>query len=139
MARTQSTTRRRHLDETYGQSARLVEELEAEENALIDRDVETGLDEADRIRLHRVQSLLRTIHEEKTIREALSEDDPRLAERAADRPPTPARRVVRPQMPSAPGMEEPGDGGPARPSLPPAEDGPPRRLRVVRPSRPQAA
>ena len=70
---------------------------------------------------------------------ALRQCRARLAERAADRPATPSRRVAKPQLPSAPGMEEPGDGGPARPSLPPAEDGPPRRLRVVRPSRPQAA
>ena len=63
--------------------------------------------------------------------------DRRTRELAENRPPVPSRRVPRPQMPSAPGKEEPGDGGPALRPVPPAEGE--RPFVVVRPSRPAPA
>ena len=64
---------------------------------------------------------------------ALRQCRDRLAELAADRPARPSRRVARPRMPSAPGLEEPAEGdGPATPDPPPAQAEPARRVRVVR-------
>ena len=54
---------------------------------------------------------------------------------AADRAPARPRRVLRPEMPSAPGMEEPGDGGPAHPSPPVGPSTAPQRVEVRRPAK----
>jgi hypothetical protein len=53
-----SRARRAHLDETFGQTAALVERLEAEENTLIETDIEAGLSAHRRARLAHVQELL---------------------------------------------------------------------------------
>jgi len=125
-----STTRRRHLAQAYGAAAREVADLEDLENALIDRDVERGLSPDESARLGRVQARLAEI--------ARSTAPPRPArslEPRADRPPARARRVPRPRMPSAPGMEEPGGDGPALRPVPPAEGERPWRLVPGRPQR----
>ncbi len=69
---------------------------------------------------------------ERAVDRKLVEAARRAAE--ADRPPRRARRVPRPQLPSAPGMEEPAGDGPALRPVPPAE-GAARPFRIVRPNR----
>jgi len=132
MAHAESTTRRRHLAQTYGASAREVADLEAVENDLVDRDVERGLSPDESARLDEVQRRLAEISRETSPSPAEAEEPVALAV-AADRPPARARRVPRPRMPSAPGMEEPADGS-SRP-VPPSSGERPWRLVRGRPQR----
>ena len=101
-----SAPRQQHLAETFGPAAHAVAELEDEENELLERDAAGDRSVADRLRA--VQARLTALY---TVRRASALGAGDGADRSE---PQPRRRVERPALPSAPGMEEAGWPGVSR-------------------------